>query len=216
MPVTFDALGTASGSLTQSLTVNINIASNAVLVVGVGTNINRSASAILYAGVALTRLGQVHETTNQTVELWVLTAPAAGNNALSAHFVGASAMWAIAGGSYLNVKAIGPFGTPASGTSGTANNVNFSISSTTTDLVAGFIWGDNSTPSATNGTSRASVGFATGGGKFLYQDIAGAASITLSATSTGANWAFMGLPLIFSAAAVATTPWGLATMNCGA
>ena len=213
MPVTFDNATATAQTSTVSFTVALTVATNAVLLAfACGKDIANSVSSMAYNGVALTRLGQTGARAgggSVAVEAWGLTAPAAGANNLVVKFVGAAQLWAVGAVSYLNAKAVGPFGTVQSATINTSSVITLSVSSTSTGVVAGG-WACIDDISATNFTTRK---FDNNSYGFRIADSAGAATISLSAV-TGADvassWAVIGVPIVFSAAAAG----GPATLMC--
>lgn len=213
MPITFDAAGqTAAQTSTLSMVATLTIASNAVLVVGIAnTGAGHSISSVIANGTALTQLGRVQNNTGVTLHIFGLTAAPSGVVSISANVVGTAFTWAMQAASYLGAKAANCFGTVVSGTSASTTNINFSVSSTTTDRVVGFFASDSDI-SAVNATTRLSAAAHFGQ---IFTDITGAATTSLSATVITGTVAFLGLPIMFSVAAVAARPWGLATMGCG-
>ena len=201
MPVVFNGINsTASGALAVTLQFNLTAAAGDILLVYASNSQARSVSAVAYNSVALTRLTGVANVTNN-LEIWALTAPNAGTLTLSANFV-RSADWILTGMTYSNVKAVGPFGTVAIGSAAAGLTANQSASSTTTDLVVfNFIAASGGMPVFNNGTSRLSK--SNGATNcMIAMDIAGAPSITASATDAAAVvWLMTGVPLVFSAAA---------------
>lgn len=183
--------------------------------IAVSHNVNNvSVSTMAYNGVAMTRLLSNND---RPVEVWVLTAPAAGVNVLSVLWKAVASV-GVAVCTYINAKGVGPFGTGISGTATNAATINYSISSTNTDLVwAGFvILAGTNTLVWNNGTVRGS--FTNGSTlRMVVGDIAGAAATSISATTNAVNtsWKMFGIPIVFSAAAVATSPFTLAQMGCG-
>ena len=201
MPVTFDnARSTANASTNLALTLTVG--AGAVLIAfACGRDAPNGASAMAYGGVAMTRIGGA-SSTFETIDCFALTAPAAGSNVLSVHTTDAVRFGIIAV-SYLNVKAVGPFGTVASATFEGTNAV-FSISSTNIDVVVACFGGLNQQLTPGNGTLRASVSTTASGVPCIVVDITGAANTTLSANCSGITpWGMIGVPLRFSVASVA-------------
>ena len=210
MPVLFDAVANSVETSTASLTVTLNVASNAVLLAFCGTvNNTGSVSAVAFNGAALTRLGRAGNTTGSgpVIEIWGLTAPAAGSFGLSANFTTTS-RWILTGISYINARAANPFGTVASATA-SAVTVGMNVSSSTTWITVAQ-YGCTSQISASNALTRMSV---VGNIHNLLVETAGALNTALSAILQGAvsaEWAIAGLPVIFSAAAAGVP----ATLMC--
>lgn len=200
MPVTFDNSTATVGGALVSLTVALTVANGAVLLAFTANDNTRSVSAMAYNGVAMTRLGGA-AISSRFSELWVLTAPAVGANNLVVNFTGACSC-GIFGMSYTNVKDVGGFGTVSTGISGNAALANLSVSSTNTDLVvACAAWINVNALVFNNGTTRGSLCVSTTC-RMVIGEIAGAASVTLSSSSTAiGNFFSYGIPLIFSAAA---------------
>lgn len=212
MPITFDNVGTSfTSGTTCSVNFTFTAGANTVLLVYTVADVGRSCSAVAYAGVQLTQL--IHVTTNQ---LWALTAPAAGANTLSVDWVttGGTGAFRATAVTYLGVKAVGGFGTLQSTTT-TGVVINLSLSSTTTDLVAFFaVTTNNVSLTASPGTTRLSASHS--GDLMLIGDIAGAATISLSAVVPGSSVIrFIGQPLIFSLAAAVTSPFTLSMLGVG-
>lgn len=201
MPITFDnkASGQTQGT---SLKVLLTAAANTTLLAFTTNGFGISVSSMAYGGVALQRKAMVVNTDySATLELWVLSAPGTGILTLSAQFV-SSVNWGMIGVTYLGVKASNGFGTPVSATAaGGTTTINLSLSSTNTDLVvACFATGYTDNIIANNGTLRGSA-TASFDMRMIVADITGALAITVSATSSAASWAVLGIPLLFSAAA---------------
>ncbi len=207
MPVAFDNVGSTAQTATSSLTVVLTLTTGAVLLAFVsGNDTTGSVSAIAYNGVALTRLGFAGAGTGSRVEAWGLTAPAAGVHDLVAQFSDGVTVWEMVGVSYVNAKAAGPFGTVASATASAVTVVlSVSVGGANDMVAAGFMQrADNI--SAMSITNRSSAGPSYA---FYVGDTAGAATVSISAIIAGAisgNWAMVAVPILFSAAAAATTP----------
>lgn len=213
MPVTFDNIA-KSQSTGTALQFNLTVGANAVLLAYfVHDSVNqRSVSAVAYGGVAMTRLGSTLAlgTNNIRMEVWGLTAPAAGSNVLSAQFA-QSDLWYGFGVSYLNATGTTPFGTVASATSGGATVLNLSVSSTSTDLIS-FFMAATGAITLSNGTQRQTAGSQA----IVVGDIAGAGPETVSATNAGSiTWGGLGLSIRFSAAAASTLRFTRAMTGVG-
>ena len=212
MPVLFDNLRSSVQTATVSLSVALTAASNAVLLaLFCGKNAN-SVSAVAYGGVSLTRLGRAGGAADMTIEIWGLTAPAAGTNTLSANFTDVGTRRQMVGVTYINARGSSPFGTMISATAN-LTAVAMSISATINAMVVG-AFACSTYVSASNATARlnsqADMGFYVG-------DTAGAAVVSLSAvqiTDTTGTWALAGIPIYFSAAAAAAVP-SMGLMNAG-
>lgn len=209
MPVTFDnaASGQTSG---VALSLALTAAANTVLVVFTLNDDGRSMSSVAYNGVNLTRLCNVSP---GDVEIWGMTAPAAGANNLIVNITGASTGFGVIACTYLNA---GGFGTAVSGTATTANP-NLSLSSTTTDIVIGGFKVGFGTVEIKNGTTRGNVTTAAvNNARLVVADIAGAASVTLSASmSSSQNMQMGGVTIRFSAAAASSFVGFRALMGVG-
>lgn len=213
MPVTFDNAGSTATTGT-ALALTLTLTSGASLIVFGANDNGRSLSAVTYAGTALTRKALVQ---NGEVDCWVLTAPAAGANILSAQLVGAGISFAITGLSYVGLKDTGTFGTANSGTVGVVAAITLSISSTTTDLVVvGYKINGSQTLSIPSGTIRTSISSGAAV-KLVVADFAGAATVSASASATSGtpSWAAIGLPLVFSAAAATANRYFRALRGVG-
>jgi hypothetical protein len=199
MPVVFDNAAQTANQ-TTNIALTLTLGANAVLLVfAAGRDAPFSASAVAYGGVALSKIADVSQEF-EIVTCWALTAPAAGVNTLSVAFSNI-ARFSVLAASYQNVKASGPFGTIVSGVSALAN-ATFSVSSTSTDVVAACWAGINQHITANNGTTRASVSTTASGVPAVLVDITGAGTVSLSATQANAvAWGFIGVPLRFSAVA---------------
>lgn len=218
MPVTLDNLSATVSGAAVSMTLALTIASSAkALVVFTGSDNSRSISALTWNGTSLTRLTGL-STSSRNSELWVLTAPAAGSFNVVANWVGSggTGLFAL---SYNNVKASGGFGTPVAASAAAAATVNMSLSSTNTDLCVGYFAYNTAANAVTinNGTTRRSLCCSTTI-RMVVADIAGAASITLSATAAASGaWVMLGVPLVFSATAAGGSFVGsLAMLGAGA
>lgn len=213
MPVTFDNFGSSAVGAATSIALTFTAGANAVMI-AVSHNVNNvSVSTMAYNGVALTRYISNND---RPVEVWVLTAPASGSNVLSCLWKGVASV-GVAVCTYTNAKNVAPFGTGISGTATTVAAVNYSVSSSSTDLVwAGFcILAGTQNITWNNGTVRGSFSNGTTL-KMTVGDIAGAASITISATTAATtSWKMFAIPIVFSAAAAVTNPFTLAQMGCG-
>ena len=204
MPVTFDNFGT---SFSSGVDCNVNFlftaAADTVLLVYTVGDGTRSVSAIAYNGVALTQLFQ-----DASHQLWALTAPTAGINTLSVDWVttGGALQFRAVAVTYLNVKAVGGFGTLQGTKTAAAVVGNLSLSSSTTDIVAYFVRASaGGNLDALPGTTRLS-GSASANARFVFADVAGAATISLSASAAAATTIrIIGQPLIFSVAAAGAT-----------
>lgn len=206
MPVTFDnSFGLqTNGAACQ---FNFTLGTNAVLLAFVSSTGNGvSVSAVAYAGVALTKLDHravAPGGTNVVFDIWALTAPAAGVNVLSAQFA-TSDNWRFIAASYLNVKAIGGFGTIQGNTGTSVSTNSFSLSSTTTDLcVFGYNGAQGLTATVAGVTERGSAGV----GSMKIWDVAGTGptlSVSCSASAASTYLIGTGLSLQFSAISVST------------
>jgi hypothetical protein len=201
MPVTFDNSNSTSTNGT-ALSLALTAASNAVLVAFTFNDNAQSCSSVAYNGVALTRLCRVSP---GDVEIWGLTAPAAGANNLVVQLAGAATGFGVVACTYTNAKSTNTFGTAVSGTATTANP-NLSLSSTTTDIVIGAFKVGFGTCEIKNGTTRGSVTAAgVNNARMVVADIAGAPSVTLSASmSSSQNMQMGGVTIQFSAAATSS------------
>lgn len=213
MPVTFDNVG-SSTSTGPNLAFTLTLGSNAVLLVFTRADVVQAVSAVTYNGVALSLILNQ----NSVNELWGLTAPASGANTLSVAWTGAAAHFGAIGVSYVNVKNVNPWGT-AQGTASVGTVINLSLSSTTTDLMVVGV-GHNSGTNTINidnaaATHRLSQTGAANAFKLEVGDLAGATTLSVSA-SCNASLAIriIGVPLVFSAASV-TSPFGLCLTSSG-
>jgi len=206
MPIVFDNVG-GSASTGTALAFNFTAAANTVLLVFTRANASRSVSAIAYGGVALTRITQ----TGFVQEVWGLTAPASGSNILSAQWAGAAVSLCMIAVTYLNVAAVNPWGTPQSNAS-TGTVFTLSLSSTTTDLVVVGFGINGVTLTINNATTRLTAGAAS---ILVVADAPGAATISISASAGNSGWRGVGVPLVFSAAAVATGSFTLNLLGVG-
>jgi hypothetical protein len=107
--------------------------------------------------------------------------------------------------SYTGARMIGgsPFGTVVAGSAQATANPSFSVSSTSTDLVA-YGFGVSGAPAVTitTGTNRGSS-TATTAARLVIGDVVGAATVSISATAATSNtWGFLAVPIVASAAAV--------------
>lgn len=217
MPVTFDNVAASLQTATAQATLVLTSTSNAVLVVFAGSVTGTgSISSIEYGGVPLTKYAFAGDAQSSGVYAcaYVLTAPAAGAITLSAAFSTATRIWHITGMTYANAKAINPFGTAISGTGAATAVINFTVSSTSTDLVAiGVICLNDLV--ASNMTNRQNSNTHYG---WRAGDIAGTAgvSISVSATTSAAGWAYLAIPVQFSAVSVTTiAPFTMAMTGVG-
>ncbi len=199
--VLFDNAQITAMTAVDTLNLTLTAATNAVLLVAVGGKDTTGAvSAMAYNGVALTRLVQ---TTNGSIgmnmEIWGLTAPAAGANIISANFSTAGTVgWVMLGATYTNARTSNPFGTANSATA-SAVTATINISSSTTDKVFVGI-GCVQYISATNATIRGSIGSPNNWG-FVAGDVDGAIVASISAVLAGAsvfNWALAAVPILAS------------------
>lgn len=220
MPITLDNFrGTAIAAATASASFALTLTTNAVLLVCVGLKgTPLSLSACTYNGVALTQLARFEENAIKSLQIFGLTAPAAGANTLKVTVVGAGLpTMTLCGLSYSNVKAINPWGTVVGGSVPTSDTVNLSFSSSSTDLVVGFFEA-NTTIQLNNAgaTTRFSDNAAMG---YIAADMPGAPSLTLSATAVGggglSNWLMLGVSLAFSAPPTATLRYFRAMLGAG-
>lgn len=211
MAVTFDnAGGTYTAGVALSFTFTASANTTMVAFVGTIDAIapGASQSAVLtYAGVGLTRMGIVQGVgtgNNVPMQVWALTAPAAGANSFSATFA-ANANWEIMVATYSGVRAASGFGTVAAATGTSITELKLSLSSTSTDMVvfcfqatgaAGITMTGSTQRFTTSGTGAPAV--------WAVGDKAGAAPVTASASFSVANAPFsIGIPLVASAAATA-------------
>lgn len=214
MPVVFDAVGTSAQTATVSLSVAITLANNAVLLAFIGGKAAASASSVAYGGVNLTRLGYTSATTNMVLEVWGLTAPASGANNLVANFPSAGTRRTVVGISYLNARAVNPFGKMASATA-SAVSVAMNVSGTVDGVVVGGFAcaaGISATNLLQRSLNNADMGF------FVGETAGAGVSTALSARLQGtvsASWANAGICVYFSAAAVTSPYRFLTTMGAG-
>lgn len=215
MPVTFDNFFGTAIAATASASFAMTLTTNATLIVGVALKgAALSLSTCAYNGVALTQLGRFQNGTPESIQIFGLTAPAAGANTLKITVVGgATPAVTLCALSYANVKAVNPWGTVVGGTA-VAATADLSYSSSSTDMLVGFFEANQLLNMNNVGaTVRFSNGAAMG---YLAVDMAGLASITLSATATSGTgtWSFIGVSLAFSAPA-STQRYFRALMGAG-
>lgn len=188
MAITFDnAVGAHSIGTALQFTLTAT-AGAAALVVFNYSDVGNSASAVAYAGVAMTKLGRI-----DSLECWGLLNPTAGANILSAQFV-ALGNWTLVGATYMNVASFGGLG---SASAAAATTVNFSVSSGAGNVViAAFGIHTGNTITLNNGTLRNTTSFGPVS-NLVIADIAGAATVSLSATAAaGENWLMLGLNMV--------------------
>lgn len=202
MPVTFDNVG---GTSTTGPALNFTFtaaAGSTLLFAACAVGGAVSVSACAYNNVPLTRLGRT-----TTLELWALTAPAAGANDLSVTFATGASFWAVGALTYVNTRSAVPFGDAAvSATAGAVTNFDLTASATSEQLVVGFMRAQTATEiTINNGTTRLDLLRSSGGVnvRLLAADIAGAGpSVVISASATGgtvATWLGIAVPIYFSA-----------------
>lgn len=217
MAVTFDAAAKSIQTSTASNSIALTIAANAFLLVSVSTvtNPGGSVSSVAANGNALTQIARVEASAGVILTIFCITAAPSGSVSISANLVGGTAFtMQIQAASYLGVRSALPIGTINTGTAGAVNNINISLSTSTTDRVVFFAAGINDI-TAMNATTRLNTN--TNFGSF-WADTAGsstAISLSASAIVTSQNIAFLGINLAFTSSGAATSPWGLASMGCG-
>lgn len=204
MAVTFNNVTTTAGPASVGTkTILFTATAGSTLLVWTHANTAISISGIQANNMALTRLGHVSASSSRA-EVWGLTAPPAGVLSISANTVAAASLnFCLVAIGYVGHRQIGgsPFGTVALGTA-TGATANLSVSSTSTDLVVfGFGASANLAVVLNNGTNRADITHSTTG-RLVIGDIAGAATVSISATANGAGtvWSMIGVPIIASAA----------------
>ncbi len=217
MPVTLDTSGSSLQTATATLTVALTIASNAVLLAIIGgKNTGHSVSAVDLGGVPLTRLGLVGTSDpGGHIEIWGLTAPAAGAGTLRA-IMGFSTgeTWVMTGASFLGVAGINPF-SPVQTATTSAITVTMSLSTSNTDMVVvGYscIQGTSAANITTILTTNTYWGFRSG------YTAAAATTTSLSAILQGAttfNWATAAVSLRFSAAAASGATPSMCLLGVG-
>lgn len=211
MPVTFDnAVGKHDDS---NVGLGLYTSDNMILTVGdatacivfFGSNFTGapSVSAVYAQGVPFTRLA-----TDSDLSMFVLTAtPGTGNITISAEFSAAFSHFDMCALSYSGVKASGGFGTPASNSGTGVNHMSLSVSSTTTDLVVACFWqnfrGDSISCVKAGSVQRGLVFGSLSWGQMLVMEIAGAATVHISASQvlTVSNWRGLAISMAFSVAA---------------
>lgn len=217
MPVTFGSVAsnfTAGGTNTMTLTLTANAGS--VLLVYMISDGSTSVSAINYNGVALTQYKSQVIANFRYAEAWVLSAPSAGINTLSAGWITGGGRGVVAV-TYDNAKNVNPFGTISTQVSQTANAVNvvLSVSSTNTDIVS-FLFAipSNNGMVLGNGTQR-DIGSISTSTRTIVGDIAGAATVSVSCSASATTgWILFGIPIQFSATPVNTFTQHMLLMGC--
>lgn len=194
MPVTFDNLasGVTAGTALQ---FNLTAAANTTLLVFTRGDVAQAVSAIAYGGVALTRL----ISQDNVEEAWILTAPAAGSNVLSAQWAGGAANFGMIGVTYLNVRTVNPTGTVAASAS-VGTTCTLVVSSTSTDIVVFGVSSNNvGNLNAGGSTHRGSITGVTNSFILEVSDYTGAANVSASASaSPSSSLKYIGVPLVFS------------------
>lgn len=211
---TFNTTFTAGPTSVGARTLLHTGTAGASLLVWIHSNEATTYSAVAAGLRPLTRLTAISASTSR-FELWGLSSVPAGVLTISAIPAGTQvATWAMAATTYTGQRQVGgsPFGTAVGGTSGATTTVNFSVSSTSTDLVAfGFGISANVSLTLNNGTTRATATHSTTG-RMVIGDIAGDATVSLSATAGGSVvWGFLAVPIVASATPATT----LAVDNIG-
>lgn len=213
MPVTFDNAGNTAQTSTVSFSLTFTVGANAVLLASICMQTtNGSISAVAYAGAPLTQLARIEGPNSKVLLLWGLTAPASGANTLSIARVGVAGLMQAVATSYLNAKAVSPFGTVVTGSHSVTATIVINIPSSANDLVMGVATA-STLLSANNATTRFTGTGGTPG--FVVGDAAGAASISMSITCIGgtSSGSFLGVNIAFSA--VAATSLRLSRMLTG-
>src|SRR4051812_17618812 len=221
MAVTFhNFTQTAGGASVGSRTVihTVSAAGCAVLVftyTNASTSISSVGANVNGFSYPFTNLGSVNASAGRA-EVWGLSScPQSATLSISINTVAVSLMFATVVVSYTGQRQIGgsPFGTVVSGSANASANPSFSVSSTTTDIVV-YGFGVSGAPAVTitTGNNRGSATLSTSG-RLVVGDVTGAATVSISATAATANtWAFLGVPIVASAAAPTTS---LAFDNAG-
>ena len=217
--VTFDNAALTAGPVSSNTkAVLLTVTTNAVLVVATHSNEANSMSAVVAGGVACFRLGKIVAGTGST-ELWGLTAPAAGTLTISAAVTGNNpATFALAAASYVGKRTTAsPFGGVVAISAGAVSNANLAISSETDDMVV-VAWGISANATITlslNQTARANATHSTTG-RLVIGDAAGAALLSLSATSSAnGDWGVIGVNILASLSTAPATTFNLCMTGCG-
>lgn len=211
MSITFDNSAKKDFAAATTYDINFTCTSHAVIVVFSYVNGSvASLSAVEYGGTPLSLLGGVNTTTSR-LEVWAATAPPSGALTLSAVVVGSTALsrgFTIL--SYTGAADASTFRSPTTGTAGAATDANFNVNSTPTEVVAcAFALLGSGVITPYGCTGRAS---ATGTSALVAADTTGAATLSLSASSSvSRSWLFLGLPIVgtVSSAVVFTPSMGL-------
>lgn len=157
---------TTTNSFNWNHTVTSTHGSNLLLMVQIVTsNTTNTVQTVTYNGVSLTKLpsGQVNCNTNCRDEVWYMTNPATGTNAIAVTTLNTAAVTATAI-SFYDVNQTTPFNTTASTASvtGTETSSSFSVPSATQEVVVDFYGNQASgtfTPTAgANQTQQVNVG----------------------------------------------------------
>lgn len=201
--------GTISNSNTATISHTTASGSDRLMIVSVSAQQpGQTVSSIKYNNINLTKLGSIFGSQSR-VEVWYLVAPSVGTfNVVVSLSGNDNAVVGIQ--NYTGVNQGTPLGTFASATgSGTTATVN--ASSATNDLVYGVV-----------GFNNADIDLAPGSGQTEYWDQtvnssiagagstkAGAASVTMSWTSTSAIWSIGAVSIKSSVAA--SSPGGVST-----
>ena len=207
MAVAFDNVAEKDYTLSTSHVLVFTCTTNAALIVHAHVaGVAASLSAVEFGGTPMTRLGAVNSGSSR-IEMWGLTDAPAGVLTMSAVVTGSTQRnYAFIVTSYVGAAGSLTFGDPTQGTSGVATVADFSVSSTSVDLLAcGWaLAGSAATLTAWGWTPR---GTASGAAVLVAGDVTGAPTLSLSASSTtGRTWLFVGVPIHASVAAATWVP----------
>lgn len=204
MAITFDNAWTIStGSSGASIT--ITCAANAVLFAFAEVAAG-SVSAMTLNGSSFTSLGGAQ---TQTIQAWIFSAPPTGVSTFKIHWP-IALQFSVMLASYTGHNTTTYTGNCRAQSSGAANNFNVSVSATTGDLViVGFRCTSATADVVTinNGTLRIAPFSDSSRAICALADIAGATSITISATCVVAHaWDAVAIPLHYSAGTITVIP----------
>jgi hypothetical protein len=204
MAVTFDkAWSIATGSSGASLT--ITCAANAVLFAFAEVAAG-SVSAMTLNGTSFTSLGGAQ---TQTLQAFIFSAPPTGVSTFKIHWP-IAIQFSVMLASYTGHSTTNYTGNCRAQSSGAANNFNVSVSATNGDMViVGFRVTSATADVVTinNGTTRLAPFSDSSRAICALADIAGATSITLSATCVAAHaWDAIAIPLHASVGLITVIP----------